>query len=186
MILQSLKTCFLDLDAPKRSPDRSSSTQPGFIDLSFAQRVRASVPRRSPDTAVPPETPQPVGHGKVAPVTPPWSRREAMPSPPFEKFSCRREGACATHVVACEATDVGACDATRGIFDIYQVSEAETFSVPLPHPTSSAPSTSAVLSTLPTDPVDRNVHVPTQFTKVTENQQSTRSPMIHSSLMTLL
>ena len=119
----------------------------------FAHRAQtAGVPLpRTPEPVVPAsETPfQPVPHGNVAPVTPPLSRSdEAMPStPPFQSFPGGETAPVTSHVEN----------------STFAESEPSSFSVPVRHSVSSAPCTPAVSSTLPADPFDRHVHVPTQM-----------------------
>ena len=153
--MQVSEDLFIDLDAPplKRSRDTPSNTQQSdFADANeFVQRAQtASVPlSRTPEPVVPaPETPfQPVPHGNVAPVTPPFSPSdEVMPStPPSQSFP------------GGEAAPV-----TPRVENAKFV-EPSSLSVPVQHPMSSAPNTPAVSSTLPTDPVDGHAHVPTQI-----------------------
>ena len=141
--MQASLDLFMDLDEPpsKRSRDTPSSTQQSdFVNpdefVNRAQIVSVQL-QRTPEQSMPaPENLfQPVPHGNVALVTPPFSRSdEVIPSTP--PFQCFPGGDTAP--------------VTPRVENSKFAESATSFSIPALH---SMSNTSAVPSTLPADPV---------------------------------
>ena len=170
----------MDLDAPPlhRSRDTPSSCNrlSSPIQMSLRRELKPTVFRcqelLSQSFPAPETTLLPVPHRNVAHVTPslPRSAETMPPTPPFQSFPGRETAPVTPRVENSKFAE----------------SEPSSVSVPVQHPMFSASTHLQYHPRCPRILLIDSLTFHRKLTKVTENQQLTRSPMIHFSLTTLL